>query len=370
MGLNGRKFLGVLKYALTKGKEKTGRILDGMAAFSDKMTWKRWTAAAFLILLIVCGVSITMFGRTHSTGSAAKGDAVIYLTVKSGMSAGDIGDELVRKGILDHKFLFLWEVRRTNAAASFKAGMYAMKPGMTTDEVLEKLTFGETTAARFTIPEGFGVREIAKRLSEEGLVNEEEFLEKARTFVPYLYIEEKPEIRFACEGFLFPDTYELHEDADVESILNMMAKDFDERFTPDLRARAKKMNLTIFEVVTLASLVEKEARYEEDRPIIAQVFFKRLALGMPLQSDTTIQYLRDTPKEDLSLEDTKADSPYNTYRVRGLPPGPIASPGMAAIRAVLYPANTDYLYFVADRQGHNHYSTNYAEHQRIVEQVR
>ena len=119
MGLNGRKFLGVLKYALTKGKEKTGRILDGMAAFSDKMTWKRWTAAAFLILLIVCGVSITMFGRTHSTGSAAKGDAVIYLTVKSGMSAGDIGDELVRKGILDHKFLFWWEVRRTNAAASF-----------------------------------------------------------------------------------------------------------------------------------------------------------------------------------------------------------------------------------------------------------
>lgn len=90
--------------------------------------------------------------------------------------------------------------------------------------------------------------------------------------------------------------------------------------------------------------MEKEARYEEDRPIIAQVFFKRLALGMPLQSDTTIQYLRDTPKEDLSLEDTKADSPYNTYRVRGLPPGPIASPGMAAIRAVLYPADTDYLY--------------------------
>jgi len=137
-----------------------------------------------------------------------------------------------------------------------------------------------------------------------------------------------------------------------------------------MRQRAAEEHLSLYELVTLASLVEKEARYEEDRPIIAQVFLKRLAIGMPLQSDTTLQYLRNDPKEDLSLEDTKVDSPYNTYQHEGLPPGPIASPGLAAIEAVLYPASTEYLYFVADRQGHNHYSTNYADHLALVEQVR
>lgn len=150
----------------------------------------------------------------------------------------------------------------------------------------------------------------------------------------------------------------------------MMSEDFDTRLTPELRARAQEMNLSIHDLITLASLVEKEARYAEDRPIIAQVFFKRLKLGMPIQSDTTLQYLMNAPKEDVSIKDTKIDSPYNTYQNKGLPPGPIASPGMAAIKAVLYPADTDYLYFVADRQGHNHYSTNYADHQVIVEQVR
>ena len=150
----------------------------------------------------------------------------------------------------------------------------------------------------------------------------------------------------------------------------MMAEDFDHRLTPEMRERAKERNLSVFALVTLASLVEKEAMYEEDRPIIAQVFLKRLEIGMPLQSDTTLQYLMDAPKEDVTIQDTKIESPYNTYQNMGLPPGPIANPGTASIQAVLYPADTDYLYFVADRKGHNHYSTNYADHQAIVEQVR
>ena len=123
-------------------------------------------------------------------------------------------------------------------------------------------------------------------------------------------------------------------------------------------------------MITLASLVEKEARYDEDRPIIAQVFFKRLELGMPLQTDASLQYLMDAPKEDVLISDTKIESPYNTYQNLGLPPGPIASPGMAAIEAVLYPADTDYLYFVADRDGHNHYSHAYSDHLDLVDQVR
>ena len=156
----------------------------------------------------------------------------------------------------------------------------------------------------------------------------------------------------------------------AREILLMMAGNFDDRLTADMRQRAADMRLSVFELVTLASLVEKEARFEEDRPVIAQVFLKRLQLGIPLQSDTTIQYLLDAPKEEVTYADTEIESPYNTYQHIGLPPGPIANPGLASIEAVLYPADTDYLYFVADRQGHNHYSRTYSEHLTLVDRVR
>ena len=156
----------------------------------------------------------------------------------------------------------------------------------------------------------------------------------------------------------------------AREILLMMARNFDDRLTTDMRQRAANMGLSVFELVTLASLVEKEARFDEDRPVIAQVFLKRLQLGIPLQSDTTIQYLLDAPKEDVTYADTEIESPYNTYQHIGLPPGPIANPGLASIEAVLHPADTDYLYFVADRQGHNHYSRTYSEHLMLVDRVR
>ena len=175
---------------------------------------------------------------------------------------------------------------------------------------------------------------------------------------------------FRAEGFLFPDTYEVEPGTSAEDILQMMVRNFDDKLTDKMRERAEKMDLSIYELVTLASLVEKEARFEEDRPMIAQVFLKRLELDMPLQSDTTIQYLLDAPKEDVTYADTEIESPYNTYQHYGLPPGPVANPGIASIEAVLHPADTDYLYFVADRAGHNHYSKSYDEHLKIVNRVR
>ena len=347
-----------------------GSWQDKLAVFSDKMTWKRWLGVAGGLVVVLLVSCMLAFGTSAGHQRNLNPDQVIYLSVKPGMSASDIGDELVRHGVLDGKFSFWWKTRQNGVASRFKIGMYALHPGMQADEVLQKLTTGDTTVVKFTIPEGFGVRDIAKRLAEQGLVDEQEFLDKAKNYAPYDYIERKPDVRYACEGFLFPDTYELHEETSVDSILKMMADDFDHRLTPELRARAQKQDISIHDLITLASLVEKEALYAEDRPIIAQVFFKRLKLDMPLQSDTTLQYLLDGPKEDVSIKDTQIDSPYNTYQIKGLPPGPIASPGMAAIKAVLYPADTDYLYFVADRQGHNHYSKNYSDHEAAVNQFR
>lgn len=370
---------------LTAYKEKLTRWLSGedvelgnaslddslgkVKEWSQSLSWKQWAAmGAGLVVIFTLVLSLAL-----SAGSSAKKqdpNQVIFFTVKKGMTADEISEKLLKNGIIDSKLSFWWQVKKSGAAAKFQSGSYAFKPHTEPEEVIRKLVAGETSQVKFTIPEGFGIKEIAQRLAAEGLVNEQEFLEKAKTFAPYTYIKKDKDIRYACEGFLFPDTYELHDDISVDGILKMMAEDLDNRLTPKMRRRAAELDLSIHELITLASLVEKEAMYDEDRPIIAQVFLKRLKIGMPLQSDTTIQYLLDAPKEDVSIKDTKIASPYNTYQIKGLPPGPIASPGMAAIEAVLYPADTDYLYFVADRQGHNHYSKSYAGHQQVVEQVR
>ena len=338
---------------------------------SSNDSWKvpkKWAIAAAVALFVLSGCSSAYF--FSDSGKLADPGQKIYVQVKPGATAKTIAAELEERGVIGNRNKFYFTAKFRGEENSFKTGTYLFHGSMRDEDVIEKLAMGETTTVQFTIPEGFGVKDIAKRLSKEGIVEENDFLEKAKNFAPYDYMEKHRDAWYSAEGFLFPDTYTIGTDADSDSIQKMMAGNFDERLTEEMRERAEEQNLSIYELVTLASLVEKEARYEEDRPIIAQVFFKRLEIGMPLQTDATLQYLMDAPKEDVSIEDTKMDSPYNTYQNAGLPPGPIASPGMAAIEAVLHPADTDYLYFVADREGHNYYSYSYAEHLEQVERVR
>jgi len=333
-------------------------------------TKKKAGIAAAVLAVCVAGVGLTAFELSAPEQMAVDKNQPIYLTVKPGMAASDLREQLYVRGVVNDRLALWWDMKVKGYDGKIQTGTYAFDPGSEPQEVVRKLVTGETSVIKFTIPEGFGVQDIAKRLAAAGLADEKTFLAEAKDFVPYDYVGRHPNTRYACEGFLFPDTYELRGNEDNVTIMKMMARDFDERFTPEMRALAQSQGLSIYQVVTLASLVEKEARYAEDRPIIAQVFLKRLRIGMPLQSDTTLQYLLNEPKEDVTIADTQMESPYNTYQNMGLPPGPIASPGMAAIDAVLHPASTDYLYFVADRQGHNHYSMTYEEHQAIVEQVR
>lgn len=362
------------------GKEDQGdkgKVLAEPARFEKlraavlNLGWKKWTAIAVVAAVLLGAGLFLAFGTSHTIERSDRDAGEnIYMVVKPGTTASEISDRLMQLGVIDSRLRFWWLMKLQGDASKFKTGTYAFTPHMDEQAVLDKLVAGDTTVVKFTIPEGFGIKEIAKRLADEGLVDEQEFLAEAKDFAPYDYMKKRPNVRYAAEGYLFPDTYVIHSDVSAEGIMKMMAEDFDTRLTPALRQQAAAKGLSIHDLITLASLVEKEARYDEDRPIIAQVFFKRLQMGMPLQSDTTLQYLMAGPKEDVSIEDTKIDSPYNTYQHEGLPPGPIASPGMKSILAVLNPANTDYLYFVADRQGHNHYSQTYDEHLAIVEQVR
>ena len=325
---------------------------------------------ALLFVVVAVGYSfMAVSGGSGNVDVAAKGE-VVYVHIAKGMTSDDIGKLLVKKGVIDSTTKFWIATKLNGAASKFQVGTFAMNKDMNVGDALNILLNGKTAAVRVTIPEGLNVREMAKRFAEAGLVDEDEFLKVAKTFAPYDYIESVPQADYRIEGFLFPDTYDFSNDATPESIMQKMADEFDRKLTPEMRRQAKEKHLSIYELITLASLVEKEARFPEDRPMIAQVFFKRLAINMPLQTDTTLQYLLDAPKEDVSIEDTKMESPYNTYQHYGLPPGPIACPGMASIEAVLNPADTDYLYFVADRNGHNHYTNTYDEHLEVVNRVR
>ena len=294
----------------------------------------------------------------------------VHVKIREGMSTGEIADQLEAKGVITSSLRFRILARFKDYADKMKPGTYTFYAGMNDEEVFRKLLTGEKVMIKFTIPEGFGVKEIAERLYSLDLADKEDFMEAAENFAPYPYMTKRKNVFYSAEGFLFPDTYTVESDISVEEILKMMTENFDTRLTEEKRARAKELGLSIYELMTLASLVEREVRYPEDRPIVAQVFFKRLKINMPLQTDASLQYLMDAPKEDVSIEDTKIDSPYNTYQNFGLPPGPIANPGMDAIDAVLYPADTDYLYFVADREGHNHYAYTYEEHMDLVYQYR
>ena len=321
-------------------------------------------ASAFFFVLILAALAYASLKFLTGGRDSEENAVSLRLKIEQGDSARKIAALLENEKIIKNKTAFYLLARFPNLGSlvsgqeakifCVKAGVCDLKSSMDAGRIYKELSSGREELVSVSIPEGLTISKIAKRLEKALICPAKDFREAAK----------------GMEGFLFPDTYEVEPGTSSEAILQMMVRNFDDKLTDEMRAKAEKLNLSVYELVTLASLVEKEARYEEDRPIIAQVFFKRLEINMPLQSDTTIQYLLDTPKEDVTYADTEIDSPYNTYQHYGLPPGPVANPGLASIEAVLEPADTDYLYFVADRAGHNHYSKSYDDHMEIVNRVR
>ena len=363
----------------TLAREKVRDYLNDLKAEISLKYVATVAGAVFLCIVAIGAVlvfadpTVAHVNKTPSTeneSEAVKEERSINVKIREGLSTAEIAERLAEKGIIDSSLKFRFVARLRGYDDKLRPGSYTFAPNMSDDEVFAKLLTGEKRLVQFTVPEGFGVKEIANRLYSLDLVDKEEFLKAATDFAPYDYMRKHKNVFFASEGFLFPDTYTVENDVEIEEILSLMANTFDEKLNVAMRAQAAKMDLSIYDLITLASLVEREVRFPEDRPIVAQVLLKRLRLNMPLQTDATLQYLMDTPKEEVSIADTQIDSPYNTYQHVGLPPGPIANPGMASIEAVLHPAETDYLYFVADRSGHNHYAYTYEEHLNLVNKYR
>lgn len=296
--------------------------------------------------------------------------APMYIRIPVGMGAAGIGQLLEEQQVISSQKYFLKRLRQSGKDREVQSGTYKVHKGMKSDEVIDILVNGRVAAIRFTIPEGYRIEEIGKALEKEGICKSADFIKATKEYKGLPYVERSEEIENPMEGYLFPDTYEVPPDATAKDIVRLMADTFDERLNDDMRAAARRYGLSLHEFVTLASLVEKEVMDDEDRPKVAQVFLKRLDVGMPIQSCATIQYLLKEPKEDLTYEDLKIDSPYNSYEHPGLPPGPIASPGEKALEAAAHPSATNYLYFVADRKGKTYYSETFDEHMEKVEKYR
>lgn len=313
-------------------------------------------AAAFILLAVAMWM---LYASIPPADSSSTTTTLVH--IRSGMSASEVADLLHREGIIRDPRYFLGVARVLGSDRQLQAGTYLVTPGESLFGVLRDLTKGHVVIERVTIPEGYSVRDIARTLSSHGLVDEDHFLRLAlgeyRASVGGMELA-------SLEGYLFPDTYFFTLDATEEQILETMLARFREVVVP--RVKAAPLGLSLHQVLTLASIVELEAKVPEERPMIASVYLNRLRIGMPLQADPTVIYALGERVERVLHSHLATPSPYNTYQNPGLPPGPISNPGLASILAVLHPADTNYLYFVARGDGTHAFSRTYAEHQSAV----
>lgn len=300
---------------------------------------------------------------SHGTGNIPQ-----TFEIKEGEGVKEIGKNLENAQFIRNDLYFNYYIWKTGSRERIQAGKYELRGAMTIPEIVQVLSMGEVVSneVKITFPEGINLkdmREILKNKSFDG----ENFLNVAKSGAgaktDYEYLKSKPE-KASLEGFLFPDTYIFSKDAKTENIINRMLLNFDEKLTPQMRSDIEKQDQTIFEIVTMASILEKEVKTPEDMKIVGGIFWDRIEASMPLQSCATIAYILGKEKKQYSFDDTRTPSPYNTYINKGLPPRPINNPGMNAIKAAIYPTKTDYNYFLTDPEtGKTIFSKTLEEHE-------
>lgn len=290
------------------------------------------------------------------------------VSIKKGWTTYSIAEYLASENIIKSNKAFLLYTLSLNKDVSLQAGEYRLSPSMTADEILEILSKGKifVDTVRVTIPEGYELAQIKEKLVAVGIADRDKLEEALEKDYDYWFLKELDRTENRLEGYLFPDTYEIPRSYSEEDIVNRMLRRFEQIFNEQHRQKAKELGMTIDQVVTLASIVEREAVLDSERATISGVFHNRMNIGMLLQSCATVQYIIGERKPILTFDDIAIESPYNTYVNSGLPPGPIASPGAASINAALNPEKTDYLYFVAKKDGGHTFSKTLEEHERAA----
>lgn len=320
----------------------------------------RWLGAVIVVgccLLALCGLGI-FASQPPGHGTMQK-----IVTVQTGASAKKVAAKLHAAGLLRSPLYFTLYVQLTGNSAAIKAGPYQFSDGMGPAEILRKLVSGDIYVWRFAVPEGYSIFQLAELLSARKIVTKENFLAACtdRGLLREMGLNGP-----SVEGYLYPSTYDLTPGSDAVAIIRQMVQQFDKEFGARFSAPLKQQPRSRHEVVTLASLVEKEAVSPAERPLIAAVFLNRLHRRMRLQSDPTAVYGRRAFGGTVSAQEVRQVTSYNTYVIPGLPPGPIGNPSAEAIAAVLAPAQVPYLYFVAKKDGTHQFSTTLAEHNQAV----
>lgn len=317
--------------------------------------YRAWLSAAALAVLLAVGA----WAALEYPQNPAK-----RITIDPGWSTARIAEHLEAEGLVRDAVYFRWRA----AGQSLKAGTYDIPANISVGELVALLAEGRTVRdwVTVTIPEGWTLEQMADRVAELGIADRAAFFQALAMAKPPAGVEEKlPPGNRRLEGYLYPDTYRLQKGDGANELIALMRRRFDE-VAKELAIPPQRLH----EVVTIASMVEREAKRPEERRRIAGVIYNRLKKGMKLQIDATVQYALGKHKERLLYEDLKVDSPYNTYRYPGLPPGPIAAPGRGALEAALHPERHDFYYYVARPDGSHVFSKTYEEHLRRIREIR
>src|SRR3989338_2748863 len=333
----------------------------------------------FAVYGIVCTVMLTALVLSYAIFLPHHGSrGTKHVVIVPGMGSRMIGAFLKQEGVIGSKWAFVIYVSLRGDASDLKPGAYEFPDTAAIPAIARDLVAGESHERIITIPEGWSNADIAEYFKLQGIAGRDEAMSfmKAPSDDIVSLLEPLGASRKSSgtEGYLFPDTYRIFRDAGLADITGKMVRNFDAKVTQEVRDAIAGQQKSIFEIVIMASLIEKEVSSEEDRALVSGILWKRISLGMPLQVDATIAYIKNKESRiknqrdgKISLEDTKIDSPYNTYRYRGLPRGPIANPGLSAIRAAVFPRSSPYLYYLSTPDGRTIFSRTLEEHNAAKE---
>ena len=304
-------------------------------------------SALFFVLSLIILFFIFLWDKTFLPLDPFSVQLEIFV-VSSGQGAKEISENLQKQGLIKYGFLFQAYVFFTGRADDLQAGDYELSRVMAIPEIAEKISSGNRIKRMITIIEGWDLSDVENELKEKGFAGAEKIFE----------IEKQKKI----EGYLFPDTYEIFLEEGVAGAVNKMLANFEEKITQGLREEIEAQGKSLSDIIIMASLIEKEVRTMADKKTVSGVLWKRMGIGMPLQVDAAIAYIKGGKITKISLEDLKIDSPYNTYKNKGLPQGPICSPGLDSIIAAIYPQKTSYFYYLSTPAGRTIFSATLAEH--------
>lgn len=305
--------------------------------------------------------------------SLSSSSTVIYI-VQKGAGGGDIADELEKRGIIKSRLFFKFYVFVSGQYSKLQSGKYDLSPSMSVAKIVSKFVSGDVVKYKITIIEGWDIKDIAQYLENKKLYSQQDFIDATKNNFSedFSFLNDPPKQvsklkNSNLEGYIFPDSYEFLPEKNPEELLRIILTNFNKKLTPDLRKEISLQNKSIFEIITMASIIEKEVKIMDDKKIISGILWKRLKNGVPLQVDSTINYITGKNDHSVYIKDTKIDSPYNTYKYVGLPKGPISNPGIDSILAAIYPKESDYWYYLsANGNGKTIFSKTLEEHNEAV----